>query len=149
VPTAIEAAMAAAIGISLILLVCHGLRYFFLLDDFALFGESRARPGCRASDLARQSVEQFDRFVDRDIALVHITNLPHRCIEGPAVLTNYSFTYFYEGRQTPRVAFDASMITCSGMPVTFLGPVPAPAASGAVASFSVPLEVTLTLRVQT
>ncbi len=67
-----------------------------------------------ASASARAGVTSFAQWVDRDIAAVHITNLPFRCVEGPTVLTSYAFVHYYQGRQVPAIRSTAHMVRCEG-----------------------------------
>jgi hypothetical protein len=73
----------------------------------------------QAAILARASVEQFGRVVDRGIEAVHIPNLPHYCAEGPFVMKAYAFGYYYAGHQVPSVRADATVPRCAaaGYPI--------------------------------
>ncbi|MBL8141787.1 MAG: hypothetical protein JNM38_11790 [Acidobacteria bacterium] len=80
----------------------------------------------RASSIARSGIASFAPWIDRDVAAVHIENLPFRCVEGPVVLTSYAFAHYYRGHQVPSIRATAHMVQCDGRQVEWLTSFPDP-----------------------
>jgi len=56
-----------------------------------------------ATSLSRSSIEQFAPLLARGVPSVFIPNLPFWLAEGPYVLKDYAFSFYFEGQTVPTV----------------------------------------------
>jgi hypothetical protein len=94
----------------------------------------------QAVNLARTVVDQFESTLNKPEQNVFVTNLPFWFADGPYVLKDYAFSYYFAGRPVPRVRARNMVVAHDRNGLRFAGFADAPQPS------PLPLEFILTLK---
>lgn len=67
-----------------------------------------------ATALSRASVEQFGAILQKGVPKILVANLPFASTEGPHLLKNYAFGYYFAGQSVPEVRSRRMTVSLTG-----------------------------------